>query len=237
MSYLIICIYTVFSTLSLTDLVGGDSEQFQPQFVVNFYFMGSDELTEMDVELIRQNMEYLNQEFEGFVGFKIGQIDKSSLGGHIPDLYKDYINRDSRRLRELVLPVEESGSINVFLFDTYRMAGEEAAMMGFTPILKDRPHIYGFNSPRFDRVYMAYRGLVDKTTLVHEMGHFFGLDHPWEMTPRQLVNFGLKGHAVHQNHMTYQPEVDRFTKEQLKAMRKFALSYRKYLMSPIQSTP
>ena len=193
--------------------------------------MGSDELTPLDIELIKENVEYLNQEFEGFLTFSIGSIDHSSLGGHIPDLYSDYLNRDSKRLRQLVLPVEKRGSINVYLFDTYRNAGENAAMMGFTPILKDKPQVYGFNSPRFDRVYMAYRGLVDKTTLVHEMGHFFGLEHPWEMTKRQLSALGLNTSTKNRNHMTYEEGVDHFTENQLSSMRQFAMSYRKYLLA------
>jgi len=120
------------------------------------------------------------------------------------------------------------------LFDTYCEQGQNAALMGFTPLLKSRQHSYATNSPRFDRILMAYDGLGDNKTLVHEMGHFFGLKHPWELTTFMKMKMGMftnKDEA--KNHMSYGHEVENFTQEQLNSMREYALNYRRYLMDRV----
>ena len=108
--------------------------------------------------------------------------------------------------------------------------------MGFTPILRTRQSSYHVNSPRFDRIFIAYPGLEDMSTLVHEMGHYLGLRHPWQMNSIDKELMGLSSDSITaKNHMTYEFNVSEFTKEQLERMRDFALRFRGYLVENIQT--
>jgi len=70
--------------------------------------------------------------------------------------------------------------------------------------------------------------------LVHEMGHFFGLKHPWEISSIAKHRLGIRNsHDEAKNHMSYGNEVETFTSQQLEEMRRYALNYRKYLMDRV----
>jgi len=206
-----------------------------PVLRMNFYMMGKDSVDESITLKIGENVEYLNQEFEGKVKFVLNGLVLESNHAYLPDLHLDFFKRRGRQLREIIHPIEEQGTINVFLFETYRPEHSESALMGFTPILRMRQSSYDANSPRFDRIFMAYPGLEDKSTLVHEMGHFLGLRHPWEMTEIDQELMGLNSADIlHVNHMTYELTVSDFTDEQLERMRDFALRFRHYLVKEIE---
>jgi len=207
-----------------------------PVLNLNFYMMGRDNI-DMDVPLqIGENMEYLNQEFEGEIMFELNEIFMDSEGAYLPDLYNNFRRGAHAQLNALVRPLEKKGGVNVYLFDTYCEDNSSTALMGFTPRLKMREETYATNSPRFDRIYMAYHGLEDKSTLVHEMGHFLGLKHPWELGPGDKYQMGLHNASeINTNHMTYGANVSSFTKQQLMKMKEHALKYRTYLMSKIIS--
>jgi len=207
-----------------------------PVLTINFYMMGRDNL-DLDVPLkIGENVEYLNQEFEGEIVFELNEIFMDSEGAYLPDLYANFRKGAHAQINRLVKPLEQKGGINVYLFDTYCEDNSAAALMGFTPRLKMREESYAKNSPRFDRIYIAYHGLEDKSTLVHEMGHFLGLKHPWELGPGDKYHMGLRNaSAINMNHMAYGANVSSFTKQQLQKMKRHALKYRTYLMSKIIS--
>jgi len=206
-----------------------------PVLRLNFYMMGKDSVDESITIKIGENVEYLNQEFEGKVKFVLNGLVLESNHAYLPDLHLDFFKKRGRQLREIIYPIEEQGSINVFLFETYRSEHHESALMGFTPILRMRQSFYDVNSPRFDRIFMAYPGLEDQSTLVHEMGHFLGLRHPWEMNHIDQELMGLHTDSVLQvNHMTYELSVSKFTAEQLERMRDFALRFRHYLVKEIE---
>lgn len=209
-----------------------------PVLNVNVYMMGR---TDVDAEvtiLINENIDYLNQEFEGVIEFEFNELFMDHGQAYLPDLHKEYLSfSESKSIEELIKPIEKKGAINVFLFDTYSEEGTDKALMGFTPRLKTGEESYAKNSPHFDRIFMAYDGLRSKTTLVHEMGHFLGLHHPWELSHSRKYVFGIKTALDEsQNHMSYGSSVCKFTSQQLESMRKHALNYRKYLMDRVVHT-
>lgn len=205
-----------------------------PVMKVNFYMMGLDSVDTYFIKGIGENVDYINQEFEGLVKFELNEIFIDPNKAYLPDLHQDAFTEEEIEISKLVRPVEQKGAINVFLFDTYYLQGTNQALMGFTPIMAGRYETYTNTSPRFDRIFMAYAGLESRTTLVHEIGHFLGLEHPWEMSHFNKRMMGLHtDKAERHNHMTYNADVNGFTEEQLERMRDFALKFRRYLIDDI----
>ena len=206
-----------------------------PVMKINVYMMGRVEADPEITVLINENINYLNEEFEGYVEFQFEQLFMDFGEAKLPDLYEEYMyHQETASINALIKPIEVKGAINVFLFDTYAKEGTNQALMGFTPRLRTGEEAYAKNSPEFDRIFMAYEGLYSKTTLVHEMGHFLGLHHPWEMHGSQKMAFGIRTQVDEfDNHMSYGPSVHKFTRQQLAAMQSHALKYRKYLMDRV----
>lgn len=196
--------------------------------------MGMSEIDQTTAAHINANVIYLNQEFEGRILFKVGNIGTSSQHAYIPDIHSEYISNESSTYVDMVASVEDAGNINVFLFDTYTKNDGVTAMTGFTPVLSAYHSTYASNSPQFDRLFIAYPGLENKSTLVHEMGHFLGLHHPWEMhsLDQELMGFNADN-SSETNHMTYHHDVDHFTVEQLDRMHHFAMQFRSYLIKKV----
>ncbi len=206
-----------------------------PVFNLNFYLMGQSEVDQSITVRIGENVEYLNQEFEGFIKFRINALFMDQGHAYIPDIHQKIHVDGGSMVEDLVGEIEKKGGINIFLFDTYTKGQNQPAMLGFTPILSMGHSSYEFNSPLFDRMFIAYPGLFSGSTIVHEMGHFLGLSHPWEMNKLDRQLMGLcQCSADDTNHMTYNQEVDHFTAEQLERMHLHAMSFRQYLMSHIE---
>lgn len=201
-----------------------------PTMKINFYMMGKEEVDDSTLLDIELNMTYLNEEFEGKIKFTNEYFFFDNQQAYLPDIYKAILDLNDDWVDDLVSPIELQGSLNVFIFETYAEEEINAALMGFTPLLPNNQEDYGLISPEFDRMYIAYKGLEKKSTLVHEIGHFLGLKHPWEMSElkKQILGFNSKSDELN-NHMSYHHTVNKFTPEQLEHMRKFALKYRSYL--------
>jgi len=197
--------------------------------------MGLEEVDEKVTVQIGDNVAYLNQEFEGRIKFELDRLVMDPGHAYIPDLHKDHLRKDRRRLNELIDPIEESGAINIYLFETYSTNDGQSAMLGFTPVLTAQYKQYEPSSPQFDRLFISYPGLQDKSTIIHEMGHFLGLSHPWEMSDIDLDLMGFYEEGSARNHMTYHPEVDHFSAQQLVRMHHFALTFRRYLIDRIET--
>jgi len=205
-----------------------------PVMKMNFYMMGLDSIDHDFIRGISDNVDYVNQEFEGQIKFELNEIMIDPNQAFLPDLHKDAFTEDEVVINQLIRPIETQGAINVYLFDTYYLQDTDQALMGFTPIMGGRYDIYESSSPRFDRIFMAYAGLESRTTLVHEIGHFLGLEHPWEMSGFNQRMMGLHDQRAQlHNHMSYNAEVNGFTGEQLERMRDFALKFRRYLINDI----
>lgn len=201
-----------------------------PTMKINFYIMGKDEVDETVMLDVQLNMDYLNEEFEGKIKFTNEYFYFDNQQAFLPDIYKALLDFKDDWVDDIVGPIEMQGSLNVFIFETYVEEDLGAALMGFTPLLPNNQEDYGLISPEFDRMYIAYEGLTKKSTLVHEIGHFLGLKHPWEMSElkKQILGFNKKSDELN-NHMSYHHTVNKFTPEQLEHMRVFALKYRSYL--------
>ena len=206
-----------------------------PVMNVNVYMMGRQDVDAKVTIKINENIEYLNEAFKGFIKFNFNELFMDPNHAYLPDLYKKFGTKTTEPIVEpLINQIEKEGSINIYLFDTYCEEGTNAALMGFTPLLRAKQQSYLSLSPKFDRILMAYEGLQENKTLVHEMGHFFGLKHPWEMTIAAKYQLGIKNDTDEvKNHMSYGHEVEEFTNQQLEFMRQNALRYRSYLMDRI----
>ncbi len=205
-----------------------------PVMRVNVYMMGREEVDESISVKIFENIEYMNEAFQGQIAFVFNELFMDPNHAYLPDIYQSYrIDRDEI-IEPIVEPIEKKGAINVYLFDTYGESGKPDALMGFTPLLSANQDAYVTNSPRFDRILMAYDGLEGNQTMVHEMGHFFGLKHPWELSTFGKHRIGIRNKEDEsKNHMSYGLSVEEFTPEQLEQMRKYALKYRRYLMDRV----
>lgn len=228
----------LLSTLVNTPLDSkkGESRRFteMPVMKVNVYMMGRQEVDETITVKIFENIEYLNEAFEGQIKFMFSELFMDPNHAFLPDIYKSFHAKNDEIVEPIVQPIEQKGAINVFLFDTYSEPGQNAALMGFTPLLTARQETYRTSSPRFDRILMAYDGLYDSKTLVHEMGHFFGLKHPWELTASARHRLGIRTDKdASCNHMSYGPDVQKFTAQQLSDMKSYAMRYRTYLMDRV----
>lgn len=201
-----------------------------PVMKVNFYLMGQEEVNEDHTLSIGENMAFLNSAFDGEVQFEIDALFMDENGAFLPDLHRDFISGKKNAIEQLLDPIETSGAINVFIFHTYAESRTGQALTGFTPILSRLQNSYAYNSPKFDRIFISYEGLMSGSTLVHEMGHFLGLKHPWEMHPLERKKMGLDRENLGRNHMSYNDKTKEFTKAQLYEMRKYAFKYRAYLM-------
>ena len=205
-----------------------------PVMKVNVYMMGREQVDETVTVQIFENIEYLNKAYEGRISFVFDELFMDPNHAYLPDLYKSFHTDQVEIVEPIVEPIEKKGGINIYLFDTYCEVGTNEALMGFTPMLKARQSTYAINSPRFDRILMAYEGLSDNKTLVHEMGHFFGLKHPWELSVSNKCRLGMCNKFDEaKNHMSYGSDVERFTGQQLESMRRYALDYRTYLMDRV----
>lgn len=203
---------------------------------LNFYLMGLDSLDQDITVAIGENVRYLNEEFEGKIIFNLNELFMDPNHEYLPDLHNDFRKRKTRRTEAMVRDVEQSGSINIFLVKTYSNDGSNKALMGFTPIFKAKQDYYQKTTPRLDRIFIAYPSLTSKTTIVHEMGHFLGLKHPWEMNEQEKILAGLEHDSVLvNNHMTYNANVNSFTLEQLNQMKTFTEKFRSYLIKTPKS--
>lgn len=207
-----------------------------PVFGLSFHLLESGLPNDSMIYQIRKSVSYLNQEFESIVKFEINSINWSPRKALLPDIYNDFYHQDLDLIADVIADIELKGDLNIFVCNTYYQEDIEAELMGFTPILKAKEYAYEQNSPLFDRMYISYSGIREMQTLVHEMGHFLGLKHPWEMHSIDLALMGLVDSEEElNNHMTYNADASKFTKEQLERMKSFALLFRTYLCNRVEA--
>lgn len=205
-----------------------------PVVRLNFYLMGAAEVTDENLARLTDNVKYLNEEFEGKVKFEVDFVTTSLYTAYLPDLRMDFFVDDGSMVDHLTNPIEIEGAVNIFVFDTYAVH-DRGVLMGFTPIISAEQKKYEALSPQFDRIFLSYESLDKRSTLIHEMGHFLGLSHPWEMTDINKVLMGLQtAESQEENHMSYSESVSTFTPEQLERMRDFALNFRFYLLKKVE---
>ena len=193
---------------------------------------------------LRHSIDLANAYFDGHLHFRIAPADSGMLylaaAPHpLPWYYEGYQQGHWERIDQLdalhaaeVATGYAAGAITVYVFDTY--SARDSVLLGVTPVLADAAgwQLYERLSPRYDRLYVTYASL-GRSTLAHEIGHFFGLPHPWDIAhdARLTAAFGLDdADALCRNAMGYNCYVDGFTPQQLDAATWFALTYRAYLI-------
>jgi hypothetical protein len=217
--------------LSLEDEKGPGFLQI-PVLELNFYTMGRTDVDPSTLFKIKQNVAFLNEEFENVMKFEVSDIVADEGHALLPDLHKEYFNVQQLTVDSLLEVIEKQGSINIYIFETYAKDDLSSELMGFTPIFKEAFGEYAEVTPSFDRIFISYSSLDKQSTIVHEMGHFLGLDHPWEMNEEEKSAMGLQtSSSVELNHMAYGSKVCTFTKQQLLSMHDFTLNFRNYLIS------
>ena len=206
-----------------------------PVLRLSFHILETSHSSEDLLNQVESGVDYLNTEFEGMVKFETKSINFSPRKALLPDIYHDFYNQDLALIADVISSLESKGDLNIFVCNTYFEENIEAELMGFTPILRARQYAYEQNSPLFDRMYISFSGLEGRQTLVHEMGHFLGLKHPWEMHSIDQKLMGLANdNEESENHMTYHKDANHFTKEQLARMQSYALLFRTYLCDRIE---
>jgi hypothetical protein len=78
-------------------------------------------------------------------------------------------------LRSELLKVEEEDVINVYIFEN-----SNQGLLGFTVVFPTCKDCYVKLSPKYDNILLSMEAIENTNSLVHEMGHFFGVPHPFK---------------------------------------------------------
>ncbi len=204
------------------------SESIDTQFITLRFIAFPGEPEHLD-SLITENISILNQAFDASIVFAHpDSIIKSDKKNILTELYDAYIDGDQNF--EKIRTYSKKGTINVFLMPTQEDTLNGQVLLGFTPIYQDWFKGLEQVSPRMDNLFVSYDGIQKQTTLTHEMGHFFGLSHPFQMNFEERKKLSLETEkAICTNFMNYNCFVNEFTNNQVHLMNYFAKTYRSYL--------
>jgi len=192
-------------------------------------------LNENDIELLIASHNSLNEAYKGSIIFSmIDSIHYFNSVYSLDEMYDDYLYGGKNPIKtyygKLLADYSDSTSINIFVMTTNKKNGQ--TLLGFTPTLK-KPELYPLFSPEYNAIAISFEGLFQYevgSSLIHEIGHWLGLDHPWQYPDSTKVDMGLDSKLEYCiNHMNYSCFVDRFTDEQLNFQTKFAIKFRNYL--------
>ncbi len=201
-----------------------DSSQLQ--IGINFFIVNRE--IESQLPTIQTNLLELNSLFEGSIEFRKHKVIRLESKYKLPTVYQDYLD-GGQLFDELSREVAELGYINVFVMETLEETPGRK-LHGFTPLYNDYHEGYAKVAPEMDRLMVSFEGLEFKYSLYHELGHYFSLAHPWELSEAQKLVLGLQDPQEEcVNHMNYNCFVNKFTQQQLIQMKAFANRYRSYL--------
>ena len=104
-------------------------------------------------------------------------------------------------------------------------------ILGFCP---SGPGLFTLSSAqlaRYDYLFVSYRGIAKRSTLAHELGHYFGLQHPDRLMPvAEVERLGLTSPDVRaRNLMSYVALPTDLTPAQLQDVSRIATTVRAYL--------
>lgn len=183
-----------------------------------------------DLIFLQKTHDELNKGFNGIAKFDIFQIELNQYSDNLWNLYTDYIHGGTK-WDDLILSYGVDCTINIFIVrNSDPIDGID--ILGFTP-QSENYYDYQNKYPLYNGMAISYSSLSKYNLaqpLIHEMGHFFGLKHPWELTNEELISFNLQNaDNVCTNYMNYNCYTNMFTEEQKKYIKYFQNSYRKYL--------
>ena len=181
-------------------------------------------------DIIIDNVKWMNLAFKDHLYFNFdNNIELLEDSFRMEVLKQNYI--EDGRFVDSLSRHSTKGKINIFICPTEVDTFSDKELFGFTPVYKDWNEGYVKRSPKMDNLFIAFSSLESGSTFPHEMGHFFGLVHPWEMTKEEQVKMKITDViALLTNIMNYDNFPTQFTKPQLLSMWNFAKDHRYYLL-------
>ena len=131
-NFLRIGMMLVLSFLPIKNELKSDTKEVilkVPVLKINAYMMGMEDLDQDVYSNLQNNIDYLNQEFEGKVGFELNNLHIDFNGAYLPDLYKNFYKGEGELVNEVVEPIEQEGAVNVFIFHTYCNEGTDLSLI------------------------------------------------------------------------------------------------------------
>lgn len=222
---------TIAPITSPVDTVRYDREVIVKLNVIN------NSTRDIDKHLLR-NINTFNESLKGLIRLELlDSIYIQSIPFDMIDIIEWYNIRDPRL--DPIYQHDMKWTLNIYiadseyLFDMHTNDREDDVMkMGFTPVSKTpNAETYRWISPTLDRVYVTAEGLENDQTFIHEIGHYFGLSHPEDLTREELERIGITTWKQYSsNFMTSFNCTNEFTEEQKLWMRDNAIILRYYLI-------
>lgn len=162
--------------------LSGEKSELQPHwfhFPLRFVIF-NDEIREFDADRLAQQVDQLNTVFMGAnVSFSLAQLKRHTEADFMVldtskevRLYEQYFRPGMINIYVVPSIADEDNNPNAYLGYTYNPAGE-------IPLPEHKK----------DMIVLSFDALYQKTTLAHEMGHFFGLLHTHDTTNgKELVS-------------------------------------------------
>lgn len=154
----------------------------------------------------------------------------------LPELYASLVSKINKfdYFNFIINTYSIKGYYNVYLIKTDFTPGD--VLLGFTPTSGDGDFtVYTEDLPIYNNTFLSVESVVDnelltENTLIHETGHWLGLEHPWELSDSDKIAMGLQNKSKYcVNYMNYNCYTSEFTNQQLNFMYYFAKKYRNYL--------
>lgn len=154
----------------------------------------------------------------------------------LPELYVSLVGKTDKfdYLNFVINTYSIKRYYNVYLIKTDFTPGD--ILLGFTPVSgNDNFTVYAKDFPGYDNTFLSVETVIDnefltENTLIHETGHWLGLEHPWELSDSSKIAMGLQNKSKYcVNYMNYNCYTSEFTNQQLNFMYYFAKKYRNYL--------
>lgn len=183
--------------------------------------------------IIDPQLYKLNQLFDGIIEFSFSDtfVDTSLIDKTIEEMRFDYLTNGP--IHEYISTTHSNpGYITLFVANHSPLDSQR--LLGFTPVMNSSFSLYQMNVPEFDVLFIA--SAKDKcSTLIHELGHFFGLTHIDNMSISMLIDWGITNiDMFNDNYMKGGCSNNRdsmsFTEIQLYTMVFNIFSYRNYLL-------
>ncbi len=149
---------------------------------INFTFLGENTSNNNTID---KEITALNLAFGTNFIFELGDVgSKLNFRFTLNELYENYVD-DAKLIQFTRDSFNQANVINVFVLKTIADSTNGNVLLGFTPIYTNAFDNYALASPDMDQIFISYQGLERITILIHELGHFFSLAHPWQLTLNQ----------------------------------------------------